>query len=135
VSLTHDSFLDIARVVSHASTCTRGHVGAVIVQDRRIVSTGYNGAPPGMAHCKHVGNEPCETAIHAELNAIAWAARHGVKTLGGIMYSTHGPCLKCAQAIIAAGIIEVHYETPYRLLDGVDLLDNAIIHVVEHEVL
>jgi dCMP deaminase len=139
--LDHTSFLNIAREIANASTCMRGNVGAVIVQDRRIVSTGYNGAPPGMPHCDEAGclldeKMPgligCQRAIHAELNAIAWAARHGVATDGGIMYATHGPCLKCAQAILAAGIIEVHYITEYRLLDGRDLLNNALVEIAYH---
>jgi dCMP deaminase len=138
--LDHNSFLEVARVVSNASTCTRGNAGAVIVQDRRIVSTGYNGAPPGMPHCTDVGCDlpgegvyGCQRAIHAELNAIAWAARHGVATDGGIMYATHGPCLKCAQAILAAGIVEVHYIHPYRLTEGVELLDKATVFVCPYE--
>jgi dCMP deaminase len=155
MALDHNSFLNIAREIANASTCTRGNVGAVIVQDRRIVSTGYNGAPPGMPHCTEVGcdvrmvdksvyDEPrlnvettsgCQRAIHAELNAIAWAARHGVATDGGIMYATHGPCLKCAQAILACGIVEVHFVTPYRLHDGVLLLAQALRVVKEHYVL
>ena len=148
--LDHTSFLNIAREIAKASTCTRGNVGAVIVQDRRIVSTGYNGAPPGMPHCTEVGcdvrtvdkstyPEPplliemgCQRAIHAELNAIAWAARHGVATDGGIMYATHGPCLKCAQAILAAGIVEVHAIKPYRLSDGRQLLQDAQVTVMFH---
>jgi dCMP deaminase len=155
--LTHSTFLEISKIIAGRSTCTRGHVGAVIVQDRRIVSTGYNGAPPDMPHCMDVGCKVdktlhhvrkitvpvdlrgdwelvpaelgCQRAIHAELNAIAWAARHGVATGGAILYATHGPCLKCAQAILAAGIVEVHFITPYRLSDGVDLLNKANIEV------
>lgn len=133
-------------------------MGAVVVQDRRIVATGYNGAPPGMPHCTDVGcdvppagykltgpkyqefeplpEEGCQRAIHAETNALLWAARKGVHTEDGIMYCTHGPCLKCAQAIIAAGIREVYYITPYRLFDGLSLLTQARVihqecHVVE----
>jgi len=142
--LDHTSFLNIAREIAKASTCSRGQVGAVIVQDRRIVSSGYNGAPPGMPHCTEVGcdvkvwdddsgnvieNQGCQRAIHAELNAIAWAARHGVATDGGIMYCTHGPCLKCAQAILACGLAEVHVLQPYRIPDGEKLLYKALVPV------
>jgi dCMP deaminase len=148
MALDNNSFLNIAREIAAASTCTRGNVGAVIVQDRRIVSTGYNGAPPGMPHCTDVGcmlidyteadprlqviETGCQRAIHAELNAIAWAARHGVATDGGIMYCTSEPCLKCAQSILAAGIGEVHYSNLYRLHDGTELLSKACVHVVHH---
>jgi dCMP deaminase len=159
--LTHEHFLEVAQVIAAASTCLRGQVGAVIVQDRRAVSMGYNGAPPGMPHCTEVGCKVdetlhhvrkitvpvdlrgdlelvpaelgCQRAIHAELNAICWAARHGVATDGGIMYCTHGPCLKCAQAMLAAGIVEVHYMTPYRLVDGVNLLNQALVETVSYE--
>jgi len=136
------SFLRIAREIAKSSTCTRGSVGAVIVQDRRIVSTGYNGAPPGMPHCTDVGcllplttespkrletNPGCQRAIHAEMNAIAWAARHGVATEGATLYSTHGPCLKCAQAMLAAGIERVYFVHEYRLHEGWELLDKASV--------
>lgn len=70
-------------------------------------------------------DQPCETAIHAEANAIAWAARHGARLEGGIMYCTHGPCLKCAQLMLAAGISQAHFVIPYRILEGVFLLQEA----------
>lgn len=125
----HALFLDVAQRFSRESTCTRGHVGAVIVKDRRIISTGYNGAPANLPHCDEVGcdltmgpDAGCQRAIHAEANAISYAVRAGVRVEGATMYCTAGPCLKCAQLIVAAGIIECVYLNPYRKTDGVDLL-------------
>lgn len=111
-------FMAVARLFAEQSTCNRGNVGVVIVQDRRIVSCGYNGSPPGAPHCLDVGCEPadgCLRTIHAEANAILWAARHGVKLEGATMYSTHSPCLTCAQAIVQSGIILLVFDTTYRL--------------------
>lgn len=109
--------MQVAHLFAEQSTCNRGNVGAVIVQDRRIVSTGYNGSPPGAPHCLDVGCEPedgCLRTIHAEANALLWAARHGVKLEGATMYSTHAPCLTCAQAIVQSGIIKFVYASDYR---------------------
>lgn len=124
--------MDIAWHFAEQSTCNRAHVGAVIVQDNRIVSCGYNGSPPGQDHCLDVGCEPedgCLRTIHAELNAIVWAARHGTALKGATMYSTHAPCLTCAQAIAASGITTFMYETPYRL-QREDILKDSGIEVI-----
>jgi dCMP deaminase len=128
-----DLFMEVAHTFAKRSTCERGQVGCVIVQDRRIVATGYNGSPPGAKHCNEVGcrtlfgRTGCQRTIHAEANAIAWAARHGVSTDGAILYCTHGPCLACAQLIASAGIVRVLYDKPYRLTEGVELLDELNI--------
>ena len=136
-------FMQAARLFALRSTCERGHVGAVIVQDRRIISHGYNGSPPGMKHCTEVGCEVpecvctitgpphvdwcpaqlgCQRTIHAEANALAWAARRGIPTEDATMYSTHSPCRACASLIIAAGIGRFIYLKDYRL-GRLDLLD------------
>jgi dCMP deaminase len=115
--------MKIAHAVAERSTCSRLHVGAVIARDSRAVSTGYNGNPAGMPHCQHVGDDPCKNAVHAEANAIAFAARHGAPTEGAEMFTTHQPCLKCAQLIVNSGIVRVVYDFPYRVLDGLDLLN------------
>ncbi len=112
-------FIEIARQVATRSTCLRRHVGAVIVRDKRILSTGYNGAPRGLPHCDVVGclreklgipsgqrQEICR-GLHAEQNAIIQAALHGVSIEGGTIYVTHQPCITCAKMIINAGIVRV----------------------------
>lgn len=133
MTLSVNHFLAVAEVISTAGTCSRRQVGAILVQDRRIVSTGYNGAPSGMDHCEHptepidwnTEGNPCGIAVHAELNAIAFAARHGIKTEGAMMYCTDEPCLKCAQAIVNAGIYAVVYMKEYHTHDGKELLAKA----------
>jgi dCMP deaminase len=129
------TYMEICHVLRKRSTCLRGKVGAILVRDRRIVATGYNGAPPGLPHCFELGCnasgnehvEGCTRAVHAEANVVSFAARTGQRSEGATLYCTHGPCLKCAQLIICAGIERVIYETPYRLDDGLKLLDQASI--------
>ena len=118
-------FFQIAEQVASRSTCMRRQVGAVLVKDKRILSTGYNGAPRGISHCIDVGclrdelgvpsgerHELCR-ALHAEQNAIAQAALHGVKIDGATLYCTHQPCSLCAKMIINAGIVEVYFNEGY----------------------
>ena len=120
-----DYFLEIASVVAKRSTCLRNTVGAVIVRDKRILSTGYNGAPRNLKHCLDIGcirdkeniasgthHEKCR-AVHAEQNAIIQAALHGVGTEGATMYCTHQPCILCTKMIINAHIVRVVYTTSY----------------------
>jgi dCMP deaminase len=117
--------MEIARVVSKRSTCLRNKVGAVLVRDNRILSTGYNGAPTGMEHCLDIGcirnernipsgerHELCR-AVHAEQNAIIQAALHGVSTQGSTLYSTHQPCVLCAKMLINAGVKRVVFGQNY----------------------
>lgn len=110
-------FMDIARQVARRSTCPRAAVGAVIVKDKRILTTGYNGAPMGLPHCTEVGclmvEGHCVRTLHAEQNAIIQAALHGVSVNGGTLYVTHQPCLNCAKMIINAGIKRVVYAGDY----------------------
>jgi dCMP deaminase len=131
-------FMEIAKLMAARSTCTRGNVGAVIVRDRRIVVTGYNGAPSNMAHCLDVGCDlgpggGCQRAVHAEANAIAFAARDGISLLGTTLYSTHAPCRKCAELIVNAGIKIVVYNIAYRDPAGLDLLDLAGVEFHEYQ--
>lgn len=110
-------FLDVARVISTRATCLRASVGAVIVKDKRIVATGYNGAPRGEHHCLDYGcdvvDNHCVRAIHAETNAVAQAARIGVAIEGATMYywdslgRPYTACVKCTQVMKAAGIKRV----------------------------
>jgi len=132
-----DLFMEVARLFAQRSTCQRGQVGAVIVRDRHIIAHGYNGAPSGMPQCDEVGCETlegvegCVRTIHAEANAVAYAAKVGVNCYGATMYTTHEPCKKCAELIIQSGIGIVIYENPYRLGAG-DFLDSANVIVHQH---
>lgn len=111
-------FMDIAHVVSSRSTCDRKHVGAVIVRDRTILSTGYNGSIRGMPHCDDAGHMMeaghCVATIHAEANAIIQAAKNGVGIDGGIVYVTASPCWSCFKSIINSGIKRIVYGEFYR---------------------
>lgn len=104
-------FMAIARTVGTRSTCLRRSVGAVLVRDRRILTSGYNGAPRGLPHCQEVGceleNGHCVRAVHAEINAVVQAALHGVSTEGATLYCTSQPCYACAKVIVNAGVVRV----------------------------
>ena len=130
-------FMGIARVVATRSTCLRHDVGAVIERDKRIVSTGYNGAPRGLPHCLDIGcirdqedipsgtqTERC-LGVHAEQNAIIQAALHGISTDDSTMYITHQPCIICSKMMINAGIRRVMYDKGYPDIEGLKLLAKA----------
>jgi dCMP deaminase len=110
-------FLDIAFSVAERSTCDRAHVGAVLVRDKRILATGYNGSPAGLPHCDEVGHlivdGHCVRTLHAEQNAIIQSALHGVSSEGATAYVTHQPCLTCAKMLINAGVTRVVYAGNY----------------------
>lgn len=110
-------FLKVAEVVSSRSTCDRLHVGAVIVKNKTILSTGYNGSPRGLPHCDDVGHEiadgHCVRTIHAEANALVQAARHGTAVDAATLFLTNSPCYDCFKMIVNAGIKEVVYENFY----------------------
>ena len=118
-------FIGIARLVSERSTCTRRKVGAVIVRDKRVLATGYNGAPTGLSHCAETGcirakmgvpsgqrHELCR-GLHAEQNAIIQAAYHGISIKGATLFCTTLPCSICFKMLINAGILEIVYEEGY----------------------
>lgn len=118
-------FMQMAQVVAGRSTCLRRQVGAVIVKDKQILSTGYNGSPSGLSHCAEKGclrqqlgipsgerTEICR-AVHAEQNALVQAAKHGVSINGADIYTTFQPCVLCTKLIINAGIKRVFYRFPY----------------------
>ena len=110
-------FMQITFQVARRSTCPRAAVGAVIVRDKRILTTGYNGAPTNLPHCTEAGclmvNGHCVRTLHAEQNAIIQGALHGVDVSGSTIYVTHQPCLICAKMIINAGIQRVVYAGHY----------------------
>ena len=126
--------MSIAREVSTRSTCGRKNVGALIVRDKNILSTGYNGSIRGMAHCDEVGHDMrdghCVRTVHAEANAITKVARSFNSSNGATLYVTASPCIECAKLIIQAGILRVVYGEPYHLEDGLNLLDRAGIEIV-----
>ncbi|SDE14803.1 deoxycytidylate deaminase [Desulfuromonas thiophila] len=118
-------FMDIARLVASRSTCLRRQVGAVIVKDKNILTTGYNGTPCGVAHCSRTGclreklqvpsgqrHELCR-GLHAEQNAIIQAAKHGVNIAAGCLYCTTAPCVICAKMLINAGLCRIVYLDGY----------------------
>lgn len=134
-------FLEILQVVKKRSTCLRRQVGAIIVQDKRITATGYNGAPTGVAHCGEVGclreqmgipsgerHELCR-GIHAEQNAIIQSAVHGVGIKDATIYITHSPCILCAKMLINAGIKRIVYTGEYPDTLSMELLKEAKIQV------
>jgi len=111
-------FMEIAETVAKRGTCDRAQVGAIIVSNKRIIASGYNGSLPGLTECCDVGHDMedghCVRTVHSELNAIAQAARMGHATEGAAIYCTHMPCWNCTKAIISAGIQEIVYKIAYR---------------------
>ena len=110
-------FMEIARTVATRATCPRASVGAVLTRERRILTTGYNGAPRGVAHCTDAGcliaDGHCLRATHAEANAIVQGALHGVSLQGATAYCTHQPCAGCSKLLISAGIVRIVYRDAY----------------------
>ncbi|MDQ6767072.1 MAG: cytidine/deoxycytidylate deaminase family protein [Candidatus Eremiobacteraeota bacterium] len=111
-------FFAITRAVGTRATCSRKAVGAVLVKNKLILATGYNGAPAGLRHCDHTGggdllNGHCARSTHAEQNAIVQAARHGISIDGATLYCTNNPCLTCTKLIINAGVTKIVYKEEY----------------------
>jgi len=110
--------MDIARQVATRATCDRKHVGAVLVRDRTILSTGYNGSIRGMPHCDEVGhmmeNGHCVATVHAEANAILQAAKNGVRIDGATLYTTASPCWPCFKLVANSGCVRIVYGEFYR---------------------
>ena len=133
-----DYFMGIALQVARRSTCDRARVGAIIVKDRRILTTGYNGSPAGLPHCDEIGhlivNGHCVRTLHAEQNAIIQAALHGVGVAGSTLYVTHQPCLACAKMIINAGIRRVVFAGDYPDLHAVTFLRDAGVALESHAI-
>jgi len=135
-------FMSIAEQVATRSTCLRRQVGCIVVVEKRIVATGYNGAPVGLPHCEEVGclreregvssgerHELCR-GLHAEQNAIIQAAMHGTAVRGGVLYCTHKPCVLCTKMLINAGITRIYYREGYRDRLADDLADEAGLQLV-----
>ena len=138
-------FMEMAQLVSSRSTCMRRKVGAVIVKEKRVLSTGYNGSPKGTKHCEELGcirvklNVPSGTrhelcrGVHAEQNAVTQAAYFGVSVDGATIYTTTYPCSMCAKILINAGIREIVYSEGYADELSKELLTEAGIKIREYK--
>lgn len=123
--------METAKIWAERGTCLRAKVGCLIEKGGRIISIGYVGAPSGQPHCLEAGccieDNGCIRGIHAEANAIGFAARNGISTEGAVLYTTVSPCVKCSQLIVASGIKKVVYLEEYRILKGMEyLIENGI---------
>jgi len=143
-------FMDIAHVAAKRSNCSRRQVAAVIVKNKQIISTGYNGTPRGIQNCNEGGCSRCNSSVksghglteclcsHAEENAIVQAAKHGISVEGAMLYTTFSPCLLCAKMIINCGISEVVFHSRYSIDDiSSKILHEAGVHLrpVKNEVM
>lgn len=140
-----DYFMQITDLVATRSTCLRRKVGAILVSEKRVLATGYNGAPKELKHCLEVGclreemnipsgerHELCR-AIHAEQNAIIQAARHGVIVVGATLYCTHQPCVICTKMLINAGVAKICYRNGYPDELSQQMLAEAGVELVKVE--
>jgi len=131
----HTYFMNIARQVASRSTCDRKHVGAVIVRDRTILSTGYNGSIRGMPHCDEIGhlmeNGHCVATVHAEANAIIQAAKNGVRIDEADLYTTASPCWNCFKLVANAGLRTVYYGEFYRDQRSIEVAGRLGIRLVD----
>jgi dCMP deaminase len=131
----HTYFMNIARQVATRSTCSRKHVGAIIVRDKTLLSTGYNGSIRGLPHCDDVGHDleggHCVATIHAEANAILQAAKNGVMIDGADIYTTASPCWSCFKMIANAGIRTIYYGEFYRDLKSLEVARKLGLDLVD----
>jgi len=140
-----DYFMDITRLVARRSTCIRRQVGAIVVKDKRILATGYNGVPTGLPHCEDVGcireqnkipsgqrHELCR-GLHAEQNTIIQAAFHGISISGATLFCTTLPCSICLKMLINAGIREIVYEQGYPDDLAQSLLEQSDLELTKHK--
>lgn len=139
----NEYFMGITDLVASRATCTRRKVGAVLVKEKRILSSGYNGAPASVPHCSETGclreqlnvpsgekHELCR-GVHAEQNAIVQAAFHGISVNGSVLYCTNQPCSICAKMIINAGIKKVYYRDGYDDSLSLEMFDQANVDLVQ----
>jgi len=129
-----DLFVNITLKIAQRSSCSKIKQAALLVKDNRIISFGYNGSPSGSLNCLENGGEEvcgkdsngsCFLGIHAEQNAIGYAARNGINTEGCVIYCTQSPCISCAKLVTAAGIGIFYYLSEYRIRDGLNFLEVA----------
>lgn len=134
-------FLRIAKEVATRSTCNRKQVGCVLVRNRRILSTGYGGSIVGQPHCTDAGvgcqidptTGACIRTVHAEINAIAQAARNGVSTENSTAYVTLSPCFNCFKALVNSGVTTIMYDEQYRIPPDFELADKCGVCVVQYK--
>lgn len=142
----HEYFMGIADLVARRSTCLRRKVGAVLVKDKQILCSGYNGAPAKLPHCRETGclrerlnvpsgekHELCR-GVHAEQNAIIQAAYHGIPVNGATLYCTNQPCSICAKMMINAGIKTVYYKEGYDDPLALDMFDKSEIVLIQLDI-
>jgi len=133
--LLDQRYMRMARIWAENSYCERRKVGALLVKDKMIISDGYNGTPSGFENCcEDENNNSKPYVLHAEANAISKVARSHNSSDGATLYVTASPCMECAKLIIQAGIKRVVYGENYRIMDGIDLLQQAKIEVVFCEI-
>lgn len=138
-------FMEITELVATRSTCTRRAVGAVLVKDKRLLSTGYNGAPTGIRHCSETGclreqmdvpsgerHELCR-GIHAEQNAIIQAAYHGISVKGATLFCTNLPCSICAKMLINSGIKTIYYKEGYADPLSSEMMNEAGLTIIKFD--
>jgi len=129
-------FMNIAKVVASRSTCNRANVGAILVRNGMIISTGYNGSPKKLPHCSDEGhimeNNHCTRSIHAEVNSIIQAAYNGVSTNSASIYTTHFPCKHCLKFLINSGISKIFFSKDYRSDDSEikSILEKSDIEII-----
>lgn len=150
------TLLKTAWVWADRGTCSRAHVGCVISKDGRILVQGYNGTPSGMGHCNHdctcnfsnpvyqppeahsadcPFTAPCRLAVHAEANAIAYAAKVGVRLEGAELHTTRVPCTNCAMLLVNTGIVRVVWDERHRDMGGLKLLQRARVECIRHDMI
>jgi dCMP deaminase len=157
---THDIYLNLAFMLAKKSTCRRGYAGCVVTRNGRIISTGYNGSPPGALECLdfitcrikgcvitqeesvsivgmkkdyEIQTDGCFDSIHSEANAIGFCAKNGIATDGAVVYITKEPCKSCAQLLVSSGVKTVYYVEEYRNHDGLIYCQINGIEIIKAE--
>ena len=140
-----DYFMEMAELAAKRASCLRRKVGAVLVKNKKVLATGYNGAPKDITHCEVTGclreklevpsgqrHEICR-GVHAEQNLVAQAAFHGVKTEGSTVYCTHQPCIICTKILINAGVEKIYFKNPYSDPFAEKLLEESKVKFLKYE--
>ena len=128
--LKYNTYLDIARQMASLSHANKLKVGALLMRDERILASGYNGMPAGGDNVCEVDGHTKDEVVHAEANAVCFAARHGVTLDGATLVCTHAPCVECAKLLLQSGIKQVLYGEDYKNRDGINMLINYGVEVM-----
>ena len=134
-----DYFMANAELISKRSTCNRAYVGAVLVKNKRIIATGYNGGVAETVNCDEVGHQMedghCIRTVHAEMNALIQCAKEGISTNDTEIYVTHFPCINCTKALLQTGVKKITYKNAYRPHDfAIKLLESKDVPYFQHDV-